>query len=334
MKHGDPRRSTEKNHEGAFLRGALWTSVVHAFRSCLVAGSALALASCATTPPAKGFIFGVMGDAPYNDREEVPYKEMLNVMSGDSLAFIVHVGDTKAGGSGRCSDAFYEMRRAQFDRVEHPILYTPGDNEWTDCRRPGAGGLDPIDRLAKIREVYFGDDRSLGAQRMETDVQAGYPENRAWTYGGVRFVTLDFPGKSNNMGHDARNDDEARSRTEANRQWLARAVEASAAASVRALVIATQANPWVAKPGIYDAFIAQVRDAAVKLGKPMLFVHGDTHMYRVDTPFVDASGQPVPGITRLETYGSPFVGWVRVTVDPDRPDLFTFEPRLQAIIPP
>jgi hypothetical protein len=39
-------------------------------------------------------------------------------------------------------------------------------------------------------------------------------------------------------------------------------------------------------------------------------------------------------ITRLETYGSPFVGWVKVTVDPARPDLFSFEPRLRAIVPP
>ena len=293
------------------------------------------LSSCAATSPSKGaFVFGVMGDAPYNDREEVPYAEMLTVMAGEPLAFIVHVGDTKAGSSGKCSDAFYEMRRAQFDRVPHPILYTPGDNEWTDCHRAGAGGYDPIERLGKVRQVYFGDEWSLGSERIKTEVQPDFPENRAWAYGGLRFVTLDFPGKSNNMGHDPRNDAEARARTEANRRWLDRAIEASAGDDVRALVIATQANPWVAKPGVYDAFIRQVADAALKLRKPVLFVHGDTHMYRVDAPFSDANGQPIPRLTRLETYGSPFVGWVRVTVDPDKPDLFTFEPKMQAIIPP
>jgi hypothetical protein len=64
-----------------------------------------------------------------------------------------------------------------------------------------------------------------------------------------------------------------------------------------------------------------------RLGKPILFIHGDTHMYRVDYPF------SVP-IRRLETYGSPFVGWVRVTVDPAKPELFTFQPQLHKFVPP
>ena len=44
-------------------------------------------------------------------------------------------------------------------------------------------------------------------------------------------------------------------------------------------------------------------------------------------------GEPVPNALRLETYGSPFVGWVRVTVDPDSPGVFIVEPRLVAIAP-
>jgi len=51
-----------------------------------------------------------------------------------------------------------------------------------------------------------------------------------------------------------------------------------------------------------------------------------------DTPFVDARGA-VSNPTRLETYGSPFVGWVKVTVDVSRPDVFSFEPRLEAYVP-
>jgi hypothetical protein len=48
----------------------------------------------------------------------------------------------------------------------------------------------------------------------------------------------------------------------------------------------------------------------------VLLVHGDTHNYRVDTPFSDALGVPFTGLTRVETYGSPIIGWVKVTVDP------------------
>ncbi len=74
-------------------------------------------------------------------------------------------------------------------------------------------------------------------------------------------------------------------------------------------------------------------DAAKRLGKPVLFIHGDTHTYRLDTPLVDAAGIPVGNLTRLETFGSPFVGWVEVSVDPGDPRLFTFEPHLAALVP-
>ena len=73
------------------------------------------------------------------------------------------------------------------------------------------------------------------------------------------------------------------------------------------------------------------RDAPLlecRLGRPVLFVHGDTHTYRVDRPFRDEKGDRVPNLTRLEVYGSPQVGWVRVTVDPNDSDLFRFEPSL------
>ena len=79
--------------------------------------------------------------------------------------------------------------------------------------------------------------------------------------------------------------------------------------------------------------IAKIAEVARALRRPVLFVHGDTHVYRWDTPFKDRYGEPVPNALRLETYGSPFVGWVRVTVDPDSPGVFIVEPRLVAIAP-
>jgi hypothetical protein len=238
-------------------------------------------------------------------------------------------------------------RRAQFDRSAHPFFYTPGDNEWTDCRGMRSGPRDPIERLKRLREIFFADDESLGRERMTAESQRecvpspaecgcnAQPENRAWSVAPVRFVTLDLPGSDNNKGWDAANDREARCRDEANRQWLERAVQASAAPEVRALVVMVQANPWwiLRTPHAFDAFLADITSAAARLRKPVLLVHGDTHQYRVDNPFVDQAGNAVPNLTRLETWGSPFVGWVRVTVDPSKSDLFSFEEKLFAIVP-
>jgi len=316
------------------------------FARLALAAIVLTLAGCAAGPPHPGaFAFAVLGDTPYSDAEETRYLEMLGAIDREPLAFVVHVGDFKGGGP--CSDALYERRRRQFDASAHPFVYTPGDNEWTDCRRANMGSMDPIERLARLRQVFFADRWSLGRARVETLAQdqcidpgplgcrcPAHPENRFWSRTGVRFVTLNIPGSDNNVGFDAASDAEARCRDEANALWLEQAVRASERSETRALVIAIQANPWDSKKPVYRPFLAQVQAAAARLKKPVLLIHGDSHTQRVDTPFADPMGNPVLNITRLETYGSPFVGWVKVSVDPDEPEVFHFEPKLKAFVPP
>ncbi len=299
----------------------------------------LLVAACATrVPDPEAFSFAVLGDTPYNDAEEREFLAMIGRINREPLAFVVHVGDFKGGGA--CSDALYARRKVQFGTFVAPLVYTPGDNEWTDCRRPNMGSMDPIERLARLRQVFFADRFSLGERRLPLEAQdqclapevsgcgcAAHPENRAWEYAGLRFVTLNVPGSDNNVGFDALSDGEARCRDAANAQWLERAVLAAQAPGVRALVIALQANPWDTRKPVYRGLLAQVEASAARVAKPVLFIHGDSHTYRVDTPFTGP-------ITRLESFGSPFVGWVKVTVDPARPGLFRFEPHLQRLVPP
>jgi hypothetical protein len=297
------------------------------------------LAACVTRPPSPdAFTFGVFGDTPYSAAEETQYLRMLEKMNREPLAFVVHVGDFKGGGA--CSDALYLKRKAQFDSSTHPLIYTPGDNEWTDC-----GGTDRIERLARLRQIFFADRFSLGRERIELLAQdkcleAGcpcpaHPENRFWTRAGVRFVTLHIVGSRNNYGFNAASDAEARCRDDANSAWLEQAVRASERSETRALAVFIQANPFdVRDAQVYRPFLRQLQEAARRLRKPVLLVHGDTHVQRVDTPFSDSFGNTVLEMTRLEVFGSPFVGWVKVTVNPDDPGVFRFEPRLQALVPP
>jgi hypothetical protein len=195
--------------------------------------------------------------------------------------------------------------------------------------------------------VFFADRWSLGRMRIETLSQerclqpppegcgcAAHPENRFWTQAGVRFVTLNIPGSDNNVGFDHASDEEARCRNEANRRWLEQAVRASAQSQTRALVVLIQANPWDSKKPVYRDFLRQLEDAARRVRKPLLLVHGDTHTQRVDAPFKDSLDNTILNMTRLEVYGSPFVGWVKITVDPDDPQVFRFEPKLQKFVPP
>ena len=308
---------------------------------------ALLLCGCVSAPPSHpdAFAFAVMGDTQYNAAEEASFAAMMARVDREDLAFVVHVGDFASGDD--CSDELYRRRRAEYDASAHPFIYTPGDNEWIDCRRAREGNRDPVERIARLREIFFPDRQSLGRRKIELLAQdrciepgpAGcrcpaHPENRFWMRSGVRFVTLNVAGSENNTGFDRARDAEARCRNEANALWLEQAVRLSERSETRALVILVQANPWHSQRRAYDGLLRQVQESARRVRKPVLFVHGDTHNQRVDTPFVDTLGNPIHNLVRLETFGSPFIGWIKVTVDPDDPQVFRFDPRLHAIVTP
>ena len=300
-----------------------------AARALALACSLLA-AQCALHPPGpERFSFAVMGDIPYKRSQEPPFLAMIERINAEPLAFVVHVGDIK--GTSRCSDDLYARRRAQFERSAHPFVYTPGDNEWTDCRDPANGAYDPLERLAKLRTVFFADALSLGQRRIALEPQPGFPENRLWQHGHIVFVTLHVVGSNNNRAYDAAGDRDADARDAANLAWLRAA--AGKARNARALVVMAQANLWWGKEGTFERYRDALVSHAQSLQRPVLFIHGDTHMYRADTPFTDANGATVSNPSRLETYGHPFVGWVRVDVDVSRPDAFSFAPRLEAVVP-
>lgn len=302
---------------------------------------AIALAGCASRPPHPDtFSFAVIGDAPYDAREEREFDAMLARIGIEPLAFVVHVGDFKAGGNSRCTDELYAERRARLDASRHALIFTPGDNDWTDCRRDSNGKMDPLERLAKLRELFFSDGWSLGRARIPLARQdacaerssvacvcPGIPENRLWTKNAVVFATIHVVGSNDNRGFDEANDAEQRCRAAANRAWVEGALRVAEGAGQRGLVIFTQVNPWEKNLGtVYDGLRAQVAAGAKRLAKPVLFVHGDTHTFRKDRPFRDGTGARVDNAVRLETFGSPVVGWVRVTVDPSDAELFRIEP--------
>src|ERR1700693_2378394 len=128
---------------------------------------ALLLAACAIRAPSpEAFSFGVMGDTPYSEREEPHFLAMIERMNAAPLAFVVHVGDFKSGASP-CTDALFERRKAQFNGSKHASIHTPGDNECTDARGSTKGAMDPIERLARLRQVFSPDAWSLGREPIE-----------------------------------------------------------------------------------------------------------------------------------------------------------------------
>ena len=246
-------------------------------------GFLLLLAGCAGPQRVAGPSFGVLGDIPYTDDEIQRVERLIDEMNAEQLAFVVHVGDI--GSSERaCTDAWLLERKRQFARIRHPFVLLPGDNEWSDCR-------DPLERLSAWRKIFCPSGTILKAI-----VQDGiHCEHIRWESDGWVFVALNVPGSNNNVRHA-----EHAGRMAAVFAWLDEA--AALARGREGLVVLMQANPFVQAPR--DGF-APLRERLALLGAGMpgrvVLIHGDTHLYRFD--------EPIPGMRRLEVWGSPFVGW-------------------------
>jgi hypothetical protein len=335
------------------------------------AGSRLGADDRPAATSASVFEFGVIGDAPYILEEEAKVASAISDMSRDDLAFVVHVGDIQAdprvpfrGGIPTCTDASLQRRMELFGASRHPFILTPGDNDWTDCHHVKDRVVDPLERLAALRKAFFSSAETLGHRRMTLTVQAAdaryakFVENRLWTHAGVLFVTLHIVGSNNNRGRTPEMDSEYAERNAANLAWLAQGFERARREQARGVVILTQANPlfqttWSAaqmrrylpgftvnipetrRPTGYDDFLAALEREVLAFPRPVLLVHGDTHVFRVDKPLVRSTDKRlIEHFTRVETFGYPDVHWVRITVEPARPDLlFTIRPEMVSVRP-
>lgn len=292
----------------------------------------------AQAAPAERFSFAAMGCLPYGAQNYPAYERLLAEISRHAPAFTVHCGDTKAG-SEAPSEAFLLQVRTWFNSIEGPVMYTPGDNEWTDVSRDFPTE-DPLAWLGKIRTIYFSEERSMGrapipliTQRREP-AYAKFVENARWTHGGVVFATIHMVGSNNNdqpkrTGTVA----EFQERDAANVAWMRATFAAAREANAPAVGLFFQAMPF--KPGqkaaartpAFERFTATLEAEARSFRKPVLIVHADEHRYRYDPaiPF-ETQGTPLTNVTRLGTFGDKAVHAVLVVVDPASPQVFLAGP--------
>src|SRR5262249_53286407 len=121
------------------------------------AASALIVTAIEATPaPAapvehadQNYTFAVIGDIPYGAAQIANFPNVVAQINADkSVQWVDHLGDIK-NGSSVCSDEYFSMIRSEFDQFTDPLVYTVGDNEWTDCHRANNGSYNPLERLAK-----------------------------------------------------------------------------------------------------------------------------------------------------------------------------------------
>jgi hypothetical protein len=308
------------------------TGVLTAGIAVLVTGTAvIAQNGTPINPNSKNpLTLAVYGDSPYGtsptdttETDKTP-AFIASINKDPKVDLVLHVGDIHSG-SQFCTEGYDRTIFDLWAAFKNPLIYTPGDNEWTDCHKKKEGGHlgvdyadgDPLANLDLVRDIFFANPGfALGGRNKRLVTQAHsddaahpedreYVENVMWEQSQVLFVTINLPGGSNNdadawfsdsppaetaMQTAARTAEQAR-RTAADLRWLDAAFTQARQDGVQAVVIALQADMWDPEKGSahvanYRPFIDRVAADAAALGKPVLLFNGDSHVYRSDNPLV------------------------------------------------
>jgi hypothetical protein len=289
----------------------------------------LILTSCGSSK--QNFTFFAIGDMPYNvPKDNVRFERLITSINKEHPAFTVHVGDIK-GGSTPCTDELYEKMYAYFQEFQHPLILTPGDNDWTDCHRERAGGYDPVERLEKLRTVFYKDNKSMGQRSLDLLTQNTYDgyekfvENALWEWKDIQFATLHVVGSNNNFNPDSTADNsEFKERNAADLFWLGEAFDRARSQQSKGIVLFIHAgmNYSDSETSGFRDFTQQLRQEVLAYDRPVLLVYGDHHRFLVEKPLKDENGRVLTNFTSLMVFGNPDVHAVEISVNRKYDSLF------------
>lgn len=295
----------------------------------LLAGLALLIAVQAAPVHAQAqtLSFGVIGHAFRKSSDEALLRRAIAETDADNLGFVVVNGVKSA--SEPCSDALYEQRLALLSKAKNGVVLSLAGSDWADCKRDN-GRSAAMERLTRVRDLYFQDEMSFGETRLILTRQStttkfrSYAENARWEMGNVVFATVNLPAPNNHYLTDAGRNGEFEDRLIANRYWLQRVFTFATRDKNAGIVLFCDGNPALhsgrvsarGPDGVRDGFF-EVRRQIVRLaaafdGK-VLVVHGGA----------GRQGKPATiawngNLGDLEVSD----GWVKVNVTPLSPALF------------
>ncbi len=299
------------------------------FLISLILGSSLILAndssvsSTATKAPTH---FAVISDTPYSDAEyaalEHPDGVIEKAIKALDPPLLIHLGDFKLARAG-CTDELFKDRYRQIAQLHpHRTIYTPGDNDWTDCDRLTfnfSTRYDELERLEFLRQIFFNQDElQLSKDIVGLVRQQGFVENARWQLGDILFATLHLPGTNNGRNQIERSNKEdafhaADLRDQYNEAWLVQLFQtAQSNSSIEAVVIAFHADIYEYendnKPACskairtncngYQKIIERIKNLVTQFEKPVLTMHGDSLPYCFNQPYED-----IPNLWRLNAAG-------------------------------
>jgi len=310
--------------------------VVAALCGALIANSAGAgNGTPINTGSANTLTLAVYGDWPYSSLLFNAAPLLLDSINSDpKVRLVLHVGDIHSG-SMLCTVDWNLGIFDVFQQFKDPLVYTPGDNEWTDCHRPAEGNKDPLVELANIRGLFFptpgytlgGRKKQVLSQAQVVDMfhpdDAQFVENVMWEESRVVFVTVNVPGSNNDTvpwnppyntpAFKAAQAKEVADRTAADIRWLERAFAQAETDGAVAVLIALQANMWdpaaVPPPdtrdglGAYKPIVQKLAELSLQFKRPVLLINGDTHIFQDDHPLANLDATTPIGSINVNIYG-------------------------------
>ena len=318
--------------------------------------------------------FAVFGDWPYSQVLFNNAPLLINSINADpDVNFIIHVGDIHSG-SMACTSAgilpaistsvpgWNQSIYFDFQQFKAPLIYTPGDNEWTDCHKTKEfKSGQPLNELAAVRSLFFArpghslglEDKELWSQAQHFDPafpdDAQFVENVIWEDGRTVFVTLNIPGSNNDtlpwtngFENTTAHANEIALRNAANIRWLDTAFAWAAREHAKAVVVGIQADmfdPAALVAGgdgldAYTPFVQELAKQSLKFGKPVMLFNGDSHLFEADHPLADPTSSTgvihhtpaVPNLTRITVQGSTNAPgeWLKFTIDTRKAQPFSW----------
>lgn len=277
--------------------------------------------------------FAIIGHG-FTDGGEKHLKQALADNDDGAVAFLVVTGIK--GANEPCTDKLYQKRRDLIDEARRPVVVLPAGSDWTECRNT-AGRSNAIERLNRIRELFYGEPETLGTRKLGLTRQSmsprfrSYAENAHWSVGKVLYATINMPANNNHYLNEAGRNSEYEDRLVANRFWLNRLFAIARRDKLEAVVLFSEGDvKALSQPTGLQALL---RDAAPDndgFAEPRRLILSLAQKFHGKVLLVD--GTRVRGKPAIEWRGN--VGHLaagadalEVVVDPQAKTLFKVDPR-------
>lgn len=248
--------------------------------------------------------FCVMGDTPYENYENQLLPLQIAGLPAD-IPFAIHVGDIKRGGPP-CDDPVYRKVSGMLAKSRAPIFIIPGDNEYNDCSDPPAAW--------KLWTAHFAEFDKRWKHDLDVTRQPDRGENFAFVRNRVLFLGVHV------LGGRVHDPEEWKRRHADDLRWIEKNFQDRGAA-IEAAVLFGHATPT----GKQADFFGGLKKSASEFGKPMVYIHGDSHRFVRYQPFPE-----VKNLHAIQIDRGGIAPPIRVTVTPGEVEPFQVDRRFEA----